>query len=257
MIIFLYGPDSYRRLQKQLEIERVYRNKRGNMNEEHFDLSGEGELDKFKNFIVNRSMFGGVRMAVLENIYEVTDDKSFIEILKNEVASKDSAVIANANGEPPSKLKFLLEKPAQSQHFQTLESSKLEFFINKEAQGRGIKLTEAITKSIKSTFGNDTWGIATELDKIALMSNYITRERPKIDYFILMSTLKAAKNIKQGLVALETILSERRDDPARVFNSLSYGLNSKKEAKLFADYDVAVKSGKLDYEEILVDLTLS
>jgi hypothetical protein len=34
-------------------------------------------------------------------------------------------------------------------------------------------------------------------------------------------------------------------------------LTSVEEAALLADYDVAVKSGKLDYEEVLLDLALS
>lgn len=257
MVIFLYGPDSYRRLQKQLEVEKVYRNKHGNISEEHFDLLEEGQLVKFKNFISNRSIFGDAKLIVLENIREVADDKSFIEILKNEVVSKEAVIIINVSGKPANELEFLLEKPVHSQYFQTLESSKLEFFINKEAQSRGIKLTDTIMKSIKNMFGNDTWGIVTELDKISLMSNYVTHERPKVDYFILINILKNTKNIKQKLVALESILSGTKDDPSRVFNSLAYRLNNKKEAKLFADYDIAVKSGKLDYEEVLVDLALS
>jgi len=58
------------------------------------------------------------------------------------------------------------------------------------------------------------------------------------------------------LVALEIILSDRKDDPARVFNSLAYRLGSEGEARLYADYDVAVKSGKLEYEEVLLELAL-
>ena len=38
---------------------------------------------------------------------------------------------------------------------------------------------------------------------------------------------------------------------------LAYRLRSQKEADILADYDVAVKSGKLEYEEVLLDFVLA
>jgi len=257
MIILLYGQDSYRRLTKQFEIEKAYREKRGNLSEEHFDLSLDGTMERFKDFIVNRSMFDDMKLTVLENAYDYSDNKEFREILYSELETKSLIILMSADGKPPAKLNFLLKKPVQNQIFQPLEDAKLEFFINKEALSRGLKLSADIIESVKNTFGSDTWGIITELDKMAFQSNHFKPHKPKVDYYVLVSALKANKDFKHKLVALEIMLSERRDDPARVFNSLSYRLNSRKEAQAFADYDVAVKSGKLDYEEVLVDFCLS
>lgn len=257
MIIFLYGPDSYRRLKKLQELEEAYRGKKGNLSQEHFDFKEEGATMAFKDFIINRSMFSDVKLAVLENIYEVADDKKFSELLKNERDSEGSVVLIDGDDEPPVNLKFLLEKPIRSQIFKALEGSQLKFFIDKEAADRGLKINAHTIESIKNTFGSDTWGIITELDKMTLMNNHFKFSKPQADYYPLINILKMGSDPRRKLVALETILSERRDDPARVFNTLSYRLSNKKEAARLADYDIAVKSGKLDYEEVLVDFALS
>ena len=256
MIIFLYGPDSYRRFQKQSSIEKAYRDKRGNISDGRFDLDKAGELDRFNNFVINVSMFEDMKLAILDNAYEAIDDKRFRAILKNELESKNVVLLISEDKKPLVKVKFLLDKPVQSQEFEELTGAKLKTFIKKEAEERSLKLPEKTIEAIQDSFGSDTWTIVTELDKMALNGSPTLR-KPKADFFMLTNTLKGSRDIRQKLVALEFILSDRKDDAARVFNSLSYRLNSKQEAATLAAYDVAVKSGKLDYEEVLVDLALS
>jgi len=257
MIIFLYGPDSYRRLQKQLELQESYREKKGNLSKEYFDMEEEGAVEMFKDFMANRSMFGDAKFAVVENAYEATDNKQFRETLKNELESKTAVVLINTEGKPPATLKFLLEKPVKSQSFEALKGTVLEHFINKEAVRRGLKLSASIVESLQEMFQSDTWGIITELDKMMLTGNHIESRGIKKEFYPLVNILRGDRDFKKRLVALEIILSDRRDDPARVFNVTSYGPRNQKEAAVFADYDVSVKSGKLDYEEVLVDFALS
>lgn len=257
MIIFLYGEDSYRRLKKQLEIENVYEVKYGNLSKERFDLSDPNEAGRLRNFLVNRSMFEDMKFAVLDNLFEAEDEKNLKEYIKNELDSKESALLITADKKPPVKFKFLTEKPVQAQAFAALSDIQLNNFIIKEAERLGLKLSSETVKAIKDLFAGDTWGIITELEKLSLSSNRDIQKKRSDDYFSLVSSLKGYGDFKRKLSALEIILSDRRDDPARVFNSLSYRLSNKKEAEIFADYDVAVKSGKLDYEEILLDFILS
>lgn len=257
MIIFLYGEDSYRRFKKQLEIEAVYEAKRGNLSKERFNLADPNEVGKLRNFLVNRSMFEDRKLAILDNLYEAEDDKNLKEYLKNELDSKESVLLITAEKKPPVKFKFLIEAPVQVQEFATLSDARLNNFINKEAARLGLELSAETVKAIKDLFAGDTWGIITELEKLSLSSNRDIQKKRNDDYFSLVNTLKGYGDFKRKLSALEIILSDRRDDPARVFNSLSYRLANKKEAEVFADYDVAVKSGKLDYEEVLLDFVLS
>lgn len=257
MIIFLYGEDSYRRLKKQLDIETAYEAKRGNLSKERFDLSDSNEIGRLRSFLVNRSMFEDMKLAVLNNLYEAEDNKDLKEYIKNELHSKESVILISADKKPPVKFKFLTEEPVQAQEFAALSDTQLSSFINKEAGRLNLTLPVETVKAIKNLFSGDTWGIVTELEKLSLSSNRDVQKKRNDDYFSLVNALKGYGDFKRKLSALEIILSDRRDDAARVFNSLSFRLANKKEAEVFANYDVAVKSGKLDYEEVLLDFVLS
>ncbi len=61
----------------------------------------------------------------------------------------------------------------------------------------------------------------------------------------------------EKIEALEELFFAR-EEPAKIFNILaSRNYLSPEMLKKLADYDVAVKSGKMDYDEVLVDLALS
>ena len=79
---------------------------------------------------------------------------------------------------------------------------------------------------------------------------------PGIDIFGHLNKIRASRDVGQKLAFLEDLLS-RNNDPTMIFNmaSASFYLDKKQKIKM-ADYDVAVKSGKLEYEEVLLDLML-
>ncbi len=131
MIIFLYGEDSYRKLKKQLEIETAYEIKKGNLSKEHFDLSDPNEAGRLRSFLVNRSMFEDMKLAVINNLYEAEGNKDIREYIKNEVDGKESVLLITADKKPPVKFKFLAEAPVQAQEFAALSDTQLNSFINK------------------------------------------------------------------------------------------------------------------------------
>ncbi|MBI1838728.1 MAG: hypothetical protein HYR95_00270 [Candidatus Colwellbacteria bacterium] len=257
MIIFLYGPDSYRRLQKLAGIQKAYREKRGNLSEEKFDFSEEECFENFKSFIANRSLFDKTKLAIVENLFGHDREKEIKKLLVSEIETKDFAIVIVENKKPPAAFSFLIKEGVQFQEFPELESAKLTFFINKEAENRKFKLSAKTAEAIANSFGSDTWAIITELEKMALMADAVLESKSKPEYFACINILKNSKSFKQKISVLETLLSDRGDDPARVFNSLSYKLTNVEEARALAGYDLTVKSGKLDYEEVLVDLALS
>jgi hypothetical protein len=73
------------------------------------------------------------------------------------------------------------------------------------------------------------------------------------NYWGLINGLKSF-DIKNRLYAFETMLAGN-DPPAKIFNILA----SQWQEKIphMAEYDLAIKSGKVDYEEALVDLLIS
>ncbi len=260
MLIFLHGADSYRRIQKLNDIIETFRKRQSNLSHERFDLSDDSEFLKFQIFAGNRSIFDPVRLAVLDNFLTTPKAKELKEALKINHKSEDLIIILNSSNKPTG-FATLLREPTKTQDFPVLKDADIDNFVKHTAKTLGIAIDAPMVKAFTRTFGSNTWGIATELEKMMLNESQVkpalSIHKPADNFFQLLNTLKYGRSIKDRLVALEVILSDRKDDPAKVFNMLAYRLRDQAEANLLADYDVAVKSGKLEYEEVLLDYILS
>ncbi len=259
MIIFLYGPDSYRRLQKLNEIVEVYRGRHHGLSEGRFDLSDEEDFYKLQEFMSNRSMFEASKLVILENPFEVKEIKGLKDILKAENKSQEVTVIISAETKGSANFGFLgkLEEPSRSQEFKKIEGASLTAFIKNEAVKRKLKLSTPTIEALKSVFDGNSWGVITELDKLALSKEQsVETQLVQENFYELVNTLRSSRDIKKRLSALEFILSGLKEDPARAFNTLAYRIFTVDFARQLADYDLAIKSGRLDYEEALLDLAL-
>jgi len=257
MLITLYGPDSYRRLKNLNEVAKTYRDKYSGLSYERIDMTADDSLARLKNFVSTRSMFDPVKLIVLDNPLDEKEQKELRDLLKENIENKELTIVLNSAKKPPASYKFLYEKPSAAHEFPALKDAKLGAFIEKLASEHGLGLDKENKDALIGLFGSDTWSIATEIGQLTHSAHQEVESRPATDYFKLINSLKRGYGAKNRLVALEIILSERKDEPARVFNSLAYHLSGIDEANRFADYDVAIKSGKLEYEEILLDLALS
>lgn len=256
MLITLFGPDSYRRIKKLNGIIETYREKYTGLSYERIDMSIEGSLPHLKRFIENRSIFDPIRLVVLDSPLETENEKELRTLLKSVKENKAVTAVLNSSNKPSATYKFLYEEPSVSQEFPAIKEPELNKFITQVAEEHKLKLDTKTKTAILQLFGSDTWGIATEINRLSLSKSQEVEWHGKTDYYELINTLKRGYTTENRLVALEIILSDRKDDPARVFNSLAYKLNSKEEATRYANYDVLVKSGKLEYEEVLLDLAI-
>ena len=269
MIIFLYGPNSYSRHKKMREIiddRAAAKAKLSNMLVDRFDFGNENEYSRFEDFISLRSMFSSKKIGILENVfpaYAKTSSgkevkKKFLDISED----KDTLLIIISDTKPPASFSFLLEKNQDksliSQNFPDIKKGEeLINFIQKEALSRGLNLSEDEIFLMQEIFGSDIWAIATELDKLALMEKRELPRRANADYFKTLNSFKNGKSVRDRILSLETLLSDRGDEPAKIFNMIGFGYSTKELIDKLADYDVIIKSGKLDYEEALLDLALS
>jgi len=264
MIIFLYGPDDYRRHQKSKEIIEEYKKRHPNFVLQFFNLEEENEFLKLQEFNQNRSFFEEIKMAVLEN-YFVIINKEKKEFLKNAVDKKDLILLISENKQPLKEFKFLLEKPVQFQEFKSFNSAQLTVFIKKEAKNRKLNLSDEAVLFLKDVFDDDIWGLINELDKLALI------KKPKLEIadieehsdvslpcniFTFINNFNS-QQISKNLFFLE-MLFFNREEPAKIFNFLAASKRKTKDlTEKLARYDVLVKLGKLGYEEVLLDLALS
>ena len=121
---------------------------------------------------------------------------------------------------------------------------------------------------LAEVFKGDSWAIINELEKLSLLNPKYYADADKlreiIDYgqplaqqkfFFAVNGILRNSSISKKLINLETLLSYQ-EEPPKIFNFLASFANTLPAIKKMADYDVAIKSGKMDYEEALVDLVL-
>ena len=254
MLIFLYGPDSYRRCLKQREIIEKYKAKHSALTIDRFDLSEEEEIERFRGFIKNNSLFDSHKLALITNIWlcesHNLEIKKFTEI-------KEITLLIVADKAPPEDWRWLLKKSVICREFKLLTGSLWERFISQQAVSRGLTLSPQLINALATTYQGDSWSLVTELDKLALLVNYesgIMNYGLKYNFIDLIKTISWREDFSIKIPALEMLL--HNDDPAKIFNMLAAFTSGSQKIKM-ADYDVAVKSGKLDYETALLDFTIS
>ncbi len=266
MIIFLHGQDSYRRRKKINEVVGEYQRKHSNLTLERFDLSkDDNDFLRLQEFCFNRSLFADKKMAVIEGIFDA-DIAEIAGFLKSNLKNEDITLLISEDKSPPVKFGFLVKEPVLSQEFENLDGERLKFFIRKEAQNRSVDLTLAAVNFLEENFKENTWGLITELEKISLIGKKTLdtvdlqkigdfSESPNIFNFIGLF-LRGDFNRRAALKNLE-LLFLSHEEPAKIFNILASMSRSPQFLSRLADYDVAVKSGKSDYEEVLLDLALN
>ncbi len=264
MLIFLYGPDDYRRMQKKRELIAEFRKKRSNLGLRFFDLATKDWRDGFDEFARSNSLFEPARLAILENAFEDLEAKQLAKFLEPFIDDKKSpdggiTILLAERDKPVKALAFLLEKPTISQKFENLEGAELINFIATEAKKLNMKISNAAAQFLATVYVGNTWALATELAKLSTLKSTI--ERKDLDtfdlevapnYWMLLNGLKSY-DIRTRLSTLERLFA-MNDPAAKIFNILAS--QWKEKTAQMAEFDFAVKSGKLEYEEVLVDLMI-
>lgn len=267
MIIFLYGPDAYRRNKKIREIVEAYRLKHTSFSSDIFDLEEKEGLPRLKGFMENQSLFEDFKLAILKGLYDFKPRKDVLKFLTDWKESKNNIILVVAEDLPPEDFIFLTKKPCISQNFKLLSKQEFSGFLKNEATARSLILSGEAESFLSQRLKNDTWSAVNLLDQILLYKvgqkdKKISLEDIKCLFnelmpekaFDLVLGFKNASSKKQKLFLLEKLFLQN-EAPAYLFNLLG-SLASALTARL-ADYDCSIKSGGLEYEEALLDLALS
>lgn len=258
MIIFLYGSDSYRRKEKLRGIIEEYQKKHSGFAVRHCDLSETGAVGHLRELVAARSLFDSLQLVVATNFESILeeDEKELKKVLKTTSEDKNSVLILDSNRKPAAEFKFLLQKPIQAQEFEAFAGKQLEDFIKIEAARLGARLTPAALNQLSAVYAGDSWSIITELQAIAAKGasgRRIMGAGEAQNVFNELAGLSRA-SVRIALPILERLLLT--EDAGKLFNLLAYQADVRAK-QVFADYDVAVKSGKLDYEAALTEYVLS
>jgi len=232
MIIFLYGPDTYRSRQKLNEIIEHYKKvHKSGLNLKYFDLQKSSYQD-FKDEIQQASMFKEKKLLVLKNIFSNPDFKiKFLEQGKNFVKSDDIILIYEENkiSESDSFSKFL-KKEGKSQEFKLLEDYRLKNWVKKEFDNCQTEIDSKALGRLIDYVGNNLWQMANEIKKLVSYKKKGKIEaadikllvRPKIetDIFKTIDAI-ASKNKKQALFLLHKHL-EKGDSPLYLLSMINF-----------------------------------
>jgi len=260
MIIFLYGPDDFRRSQKKKYYINLFREKHQNAPIEVFDCKEKEALSKLSSFASTESLFSKKRLAELENVFESNDDKELIKLLKQLAEKEEITILITEDKKPVKKWNFLIEQAHTATFFEELSGVEWRNFIEKEAKSRGIVLENEALSLVGQAYQGDTWRLVTELDKLALLGekkinvedvSHLSMELTP-DFWEMLNGLKSP-NQRTRLHTLEVLFAH--NEPAgKIFNIAAYSISG--ALTQFAEYDRKIKSGKLEYEEALLDMAL-
>ena len=175
MIIFLYGEDSFRSMEKLAEIKNKFLEKNSPAPAGLFDFAEKdwntGEI------IMNISsggLFSSKKLVIIKNILAGKKDlesEKFEKFLKAEAKKDKSDLILifweSGKTKKGGKLYKLLKKIAKCQEFELLEGAKLKNWVIGEFKKSDITINSAAVEKLVVFVGNDLNLLSREIEKLA------------------------------------------------------------------------------------------
>jgi len=220
MIIFLYGPDTYRSQQKLNEIIKHYKKtSKSGLNLKYFDFKKDS-YQEFKDEFQIISMFQEKKLMVLKNAFSNSEFKrKFLENSKKFRDSKD-IILFYEEGEfsKNDALFSFLKKQAKFQEFKLLESQRLKNWVKKEFEKYQWQASDRALGKLIEFIGNDLWQISNEIRK--LVSYRAPRAARRRDKSLLNLRSASPRSVSEGGKESKNIRSSLPFAGARVNKAL-------------------------------------
>ncbi len=232
MIIFLYGPDSYRSKQKLDEIISHYKESgKSGLNLISVDAK-ENAFPDFYDTLRVSSMFAEKKLVIIKNVFAGKGfQEELLEEIKNIENLKDVVVVYETEA-PDQRLKIFktLVKTCKCQEFALLEGSALKQWAQKEFERLGQKSNLDAADLLVQYVGNDLWRLAAEIKKLGNFKNGATikkedvllmvKPRLEVDIFKTIDAM-AAKNRPQALSLVKKHL-DNGEAPLYILSMIAY-----------------------------------
>jgi DNA polymerase III delta subunit len=254
MIVFLCGPDDFRRLAKRKFVIKEFQKKhpRGMLTV----FSGEeATAEKLNSFLRQESLFEEKKLGLIQDVELYPE---LVKIWKEISKNKNTTLIAESRKIPP-KSSPLSKTEVAREEFPALAGREWKSFILKQTREAGAKLSSEAVGFLSESYEGDSWGVVTEIRKLASLSKEISAKDLATfglgaapEYWPMLNGLKSFYT-KDRLRAL-ALLNAENEPAAKTFNILASSWSEK--TPQFAEYDASIKSGKLEYEEALLGAVL-
>jgi DNA polymerase III subunit delta len=242
MIIFLYGEDSHRSLEKLAEIKKKYlESDKSGSGLSLFDCDEKFLVDKIINTFETANLLAPKRLVAVKRLissFSEIDQKKILEFLKDHkkklLEDKDLIVVFWEDKQPKKSnaiYKFL-DNNAKKQNFEKLSGAKLNAWIIgkiKEADPASSISKTALEKLILYA-GSDSSMLDKELEKLVNYSGGDMITENDVDILVnanldgnIFATVDAigANNKKEALSMLHNHL-KKGDDPFYIFSMFLY-----------------------------------
>ena len=250
MIIFLYGPDTYRSRQKLNEIIEHYQKiHKSGLNLKCFDFEenkastelSRTSFEEFQDFIQTTSMFKEKKLVILKNAPPNLEiEKEILNLIKNP-RYQNEIILFYEEKEIDNKRPLFqyLKKQGKSQEFKLLGGQKLRNWVKKEFEKYGANIENQALEKLIDFVGNDLWHLSNEIKKLVSfkggerveIKDVETLVKPKIetDIFETIDAI-ASKNKKQALELLHKHL-EKGDSPLYLLSMINFQFRNLLEIK--------------------------
>lgn len=176
MIIFLYGPDTYRSGEKLKEIIRGYRDKHpSGLNFRQLEW-GFGILNEIKDILSTLSMFDEKKLIIVRGfcLSKKEEQDNLVELLENKEVAKDVDIIIVffEMGHPGGGLfAWLKKKSKMAEDFDYLAGVRLQNWVRKKIQDLGNSISAGAVEKLIGFVGSDLWQMGSEIEKLINYKN--------------------------------------------------------------------------------------
>jgi DNA polymerase-3 subunit delta len=184
MIIFLYGPDTFRSHRFLKDMKKKFISEIDAQSQSITEIDGStATIQKISEQINTGSLFVKKRLIIIQDIFQNKKEKIFAELadyLKKFTSGDDNIIIFRDEAINPQnkslktdtkKLFSWLLKQPYTQEFKILDNTQLMSFIKKEASRYQKNITAPAASLLISLTGPDTWLIAGEIKKLSDRNN--------------------------------------------------------------------------------------
>lgn len=263
MIVFLYGPDSYARKNREHFFLAEFEKKYSGLAVGDFDLSEPGIREACVAFMQSSSLFESKKIACIRGLDGLSEEdaKRFAKDLSPFVMHPDITILSVTAKKPTGPFAKFLKNAFKAEEFPLLSGDAWRAFVAREARAHEVLLAPDALVFLAEAYEGDAWRLVTELQKLSCAAHgRITKA--DLDAFGIEVNPEFFSRIREfvgpdlsgRMHALEDLLNGK-EDPARIFSTAAY--QNRSRLREMAHYDVLVKSGKLGYEEALLFAALS
>ncbi len=232
MIIFLYGPDTYRSRQKLAEIIKNYKKiHKSGLNLKYFNTE-EISFENLEDDIKQISMFKEKKLLVLVNAFSNSEFKEKFLKKKDVFSKSENIIIFYEEGEVSKKdsLFAFLKKNSKSQEFNLLDNTRLKYWVRNEFKKRNVNIEEDALEKLILFVHNNLWQMVNEIDKLINFTNgKPVRMRdvellvtPMIETDIFKTINAIATRDKEKALGLINRHLEKGDSPFYLFSMINY-----------------------------------